>query len=594
MSLRRLLLEADPRGMSHWIAGRLLSLEHAFERSGADGRAENDTRVRIVMLTALFAVLFAILAAGAARAALFSGRADASDRSQAGVRVERADLVDRNGRLLASNLLHHDLSVDPTEVWDAEALSAGLKAALPRLSERRLAEVLASGERGFVLGGLTPEERARVQALQMGGLYFDPTDQRVYPLGRQAAHLIGYATPTGEEGLAGAERAFDAEIRSLGEQGQAFALSIDLRIQAALEAEVGQVMADQRARAAVGIVTNVRTGEVLGLVSLPDYEPGRRGEAAAEALRNRAGADVFEMGSTFKIFSVAAAMDAGRVELDTVIDADAPLRIGARTIRDYHAQNRAMTVEEVFLHSSNIGTSRLADRMGRQATVGYFEALGLLERAPIELTESAPPLLPARWDANTLASASFGHAIAVTPLQMAAAVGAIMNGGVYRPLTLRPHRGGPLAEGRRVVSEETSRRMLMLMRRNVVRGSGTRADALGYRVGGKTGTAEKYTNGRVDRTRVVSSFAAVFPTDGALTGDRYLILILLDEPQGSAESRGQRTAGWTAAPATGRLVERIAPFLGVRRSTDAYGAMAADRAPLSELEALTPAPGEAQ
>lgn len=581
--MRSLLARAPglPLPSTRLLTETLLKFEHDFERAHADDRAENDTRVRIFLVWVAFILLFAVLAVGATRAALFSGLAPGV--SSAPPALLRADLTDRHGRLLATNLTHYRLFIDPVEVWDKPAALRALRAALPRLSERRLAQVLAGRERAFVAAGLTPQERARLHALALGGIYFEPEDRRVYPLGATAAHLVGFSDTAGE-GLAGAERAFSDLIRSAGAEGTPFALSIDLRVQGALEAELAAVAADQQARGAIGIVTNVHTGEVLAMASWPEFDPNAAGEASAEALRNRAAADVYEMGSIAKIFSVAAALDSGVAEPDTVIDTAAPLRIGGRTIRDFHAQNRPMTVEEVFLHSSNIGTSHLAARMGAEVMVPYYEAFGLLRAAPIELAESARPLVPARWDGNTLASASFGHAIGLTPLQMAAGIGAIMNGGEYVPLTLRPVGEGRRPRGRRVVSPETSRRMLALMRLNAVRGSGTRAEAQapGLRLGGKTGSAEKYTNGRPDRSRVLSSFAAVFPADGPLDAPRYLVMILVDEPRGAPSSSGLRTGGFVAAPAVGRVANRIAPFLGVERRDDPFRSAAGARMPLPE------------
>src|SRR5690606_4028684 len=291
---------------------------------------------------------------------------------------------------------------------------------------------------------------------------------------------------------------------------------------------------------------------------------------------------VYEMGSTFKVFSIAAGLDSGAAAMDTLFDAEGGLQIGNRVINDFHAENRTMTLEEVFLHSSNIGTSRLAIQMGPETVSRYYSDFGLLDAAPIELAESARPVRPPNWNDTTLASVSFGHAIMVSPLQVAAGMGAVLNGGVYVPLTLRPRATAP--EGRRVVSQATSAAMLDLMRRNAVRGSGTRADAAapGLRVGGKTGSAEKVVNGRYSRTAGVASFAAVFPSDGPLDAPRYFVLILVDEPKGSAATYGLRTAGFVAAPTAGRAIDRIAGFLGVERRADPYRTALGERMPLPE------------
>ncbi|MDO1559745.1 penicillin-binding protein 2 [Brevundimonas sp. 2R-24] len=545
----------------HWLTDRVWRVEHAFERAKAADRPEEDTRVRIFIVMAAFCAVFVALSLGAARAALFSGEGEGRSAALA-AGPGRADLVDRNGLLLAGDLTHYGLYVDPGELWDAVQVRRALVQALPDKDLKRLDRVLAGGRRGFVIGGLTPQERERVHALALGGVTFEPEPRRAYPLGESAAHLIGFSD-TGGRGLAGAEKAFDEQIRAAGRDGQAFPLSVDLRIQAVLESELAAAAMDQQAIGGVGIVTNARTGEILAMASWPSFDPNHIGESPPEARLNRAAASVFEMGSTFKTFTIAAGLDAGAARPDSVFDATQPLRMGNRLIHDFHAENRAMTLEDVFIHSSNIGTARLALTLGEDVMVGYFRRLGLLEAAPIELAESARPLLPRAWNDSNLASASFGHAIMVSPLQVVAAMGAVANGGVYVPLTLRRLDRGP--EGRRVIAETTSRQMLDLLRANALRGSGTRANPPGLRVGGKTGSAEKVINGRYDRTRGVSSYAAVFPTDGPPTTDRYVVLILLDEPHGSAASFGLRTAGFTAAPAAGRVIDRIAPFVNVQR-----------------------------
>lgn len=559
---RRILPRPSARGLAEWIQ----SLEHAFEKARADGRIENDTRFRMKMVAGVFSLIFLALMMGAARAALFSGLSGPTAGSGVDV-VQRGDLTDRNGLLMATNLPHYRLVIEPTETVDAAFVQERILSALPempRTSRRRLARILSGEERGFIMGGLTAEDRQRVHALALGGVYFEEEDARVYPLNDLGAHVIGFANQEGD-GAAGFEAAFNQQIREAGQTGGSVALSIDLRVQGALENELEAVAIDQQVIGAVGIVTNIRTGEVLAMASYPDFDPNHRGQSESSAFINRAAGQVWEMGSTFKIFSVAAGLDSGTVRPDSIVDAAGGLRLGSRVINDFHGVNRAMTVEEVFTHSSNIGTSRIAAMMGGDVMQSYYDEFGLLDRMQIGLAESTAPLIPRRWDANTIASASFGHAMAVTPLQVAAGVGAIMNGGEYVPLTLRPVRDRSLLQPRRVVSPQTSLQMLRLMRLNVTNGSGRRADIEGFSVGGKTGTAEKYTNGRPDRTRVVSSFVSVFPTEGPLTQDRYLVLILLDEPRGSAQSGGARTAGFTAAPAVGRVIRRIGPFLGVRR-----------------------------
>ncbi len=282
------------------------------------------------------------------------------------------------------------------------------------------------------------------------------------------------------------------------------------------------------------------------------------------------------MGSTFKVFTVAMGLDSGTATLASTFDARQPVKIGGQTIHDYHAENKIMSVADIFIHSSNIGTTKLALQAGAPTVQKYFNAFGLTRATPVELAESARPIVPRNWNENDVASTSFGHAISVSPLAVAAGMGAILNGGAYVPLTIKPMKPGARPEGTRAVSEETSRAMLDLMRVNVVRGTGGKANAPGLRVGGKTGSANKIVGGRYSDNILVSSFAAVFPTDGPLEADRYFVLILMDEPKGTPETYGFATGGWTAAPPAGRVIDRIAPFLGVSRRPDLMAATPAN------------------
>jgi len=557
-----------------WLKARVWGLEHAFERAKAAGKAEDDTRIRIFFVLALFAASFVTLAFGATRAAVFSGLGEGAGLSgPAG--AARADLVDRNGAMLAADLLHYGIYIDPREIWDKAEVRRALAAGLPSLSSARLEKALRGERRTFVMGGLTPEARARIHALGLPGVTFEREERRVYPLGRTAAHLIGFSD-TGGEGLAGAEFALNNLVRGNAPSKSAVPLSIDLRVQAALEDELNKAAASFGVKGAVGIITNVHTGEILGVASYPTYDPNQAGRADPEALKNRAAASVYEMGSTFKVFTVALGLDSGTATLASTFDARTPLTMNGRTIHDYHAENKVMTVADIFMHSSNIGTTKLALQAGAPTVQKYYKAFGLTKAAPVELRESAKPIVPRRWDENDVASTSFGHAISVSPLAVAAGMGSILNGGTYVPLTIRPMKAGSRPKGTRAVSEETSRAMLDLMRVNVVRGTGGKANAPGMRVGGKTGSAEKVVNGRYARTTLVSSFAAVFPTDGPLEADRYFVLILMDEPHGTPETYGFATGGWTAAPVAGRVIDRIGPFLGVPRREDVAVAVPAE------------------
>lgn len=558
-------------GWGRWLVSLVWNLEHSFERARADARPEEDTRVRIFLILAAFSAVFVCLALGAAHAALMAPRGGAAAGFHPGA-LTRADLVDRNGQLLATNITHYGLYIDPREVWDRAAAKAQLRRALPRIPAKRLDKVLSGERRLIVLNGLTPGERRAVHDLALGGVTFEPEDRRVYPLGSSAVHLIGRAD-TGGEGVSGAELAFDRDIRAAGAAGEDFQLSIDLRVQGVVENELAIAAEKAGAKGAVAVVADVQTGEILGMASWPTFDGNRRNSAPEEALLNRVTSAHYEMGSVFKSFTVAAGLDTGRADMNTLFDASQALQIGKRRITDYHATNKVLTLEEVYLHSSNIGTSRLAVEMGGDVMRDYFRRLGLLDAAQIELKESARPTVPRKWDDSTLASLSFGYGIMVTPIQYAAAYGALVNGGRYVAPTL--HKGGrPNATTRQVVSPETSATMLDLMRRNVARGSGRFADAPGLRMGGKTGSANKLVNGRYDPRTAVGTFAGVFPADGPADAKRYTVFVLIDEP-----SSYPRTGGYVAAPAVGRIADRIAPFLGVARKADRWSTELGEKVP---------------
>ncbi len=560
MSLGQQAFGGSPVG--RLFGGWMWRIEHAFERARASGKAEDDTRLRIFFVLAMFGLLFIALAVGATRNAL----SDATAGRIAPVGAARADLVDRNGQLLAADLLHYGLYVDPREIWEPEETKAALFEVLPNLSPERLERALRGQKRVFVMGSLTPEQRNRIHRLGLPGLSFEAQDRRVYPLGSTAAHIIGFVDGGGE-GLSGAEAAFNDDIHAAARGGSAAPLSIDLRVQGALEDELWKAVAEFRPKGAVGVVSDIHTGEVLGMASWPVFDPNKPGAASDYSRTNRAAATVFEMGSTFKAFTVAIGLDSGVATPDSKFDARFPYQLGYRTIHDYHAAKAILTLTEVFQHSSNIGTAKLGVAVGPERMGKYFAGLGLTTPAKVELIETAKPLVPRKWDIDAVASTSFGHGINVTPLALTRAYATVLNGGKLKPLTIRKVEPGTKVDGPRVMSEKTSLQMLEIMRANVTGGSGKSANVPGLSVGGKTGTGEKYDPAirGYNHSKQVSSFAAVFPTRGPVDAKRYFVLILLDEPHASARSAGYATGGWVAAPAAGRVIERIAPFLGVPR-----------------------------
>jgi cell division protein FtsI (penicillin-binding protein 3) len=546
-----------------WFVDRVWRVEHAFGRAKAEDRAEDDTRLRIFFVLALFAAAFLTLAAGATRSALFSS----GDRSgiEGAAPGARADLTDRNGLLLAADLPHFGLYYDPKENWNPDEVRRVLPTAVPGLSTERLDKALKADRRQYLIGGLTPADKDRIDDLGLPGLSFEPEPKRAYLMGATAGHLIGFVD-RGGIGISGAELGLDKAIRANADKGPV-ALSIDLRVQAALQDEVEKAAENFRAIGAAGIVTDVHTGEILGMASYPAFDPNLVGQVPVPSMTNHVASTVYEPGSVFKVFTLAMGIDSGVADINTVMDTTTPLQIGNQHIRDDEPSKGNLHLWEVFTHSSNIGAARLGLKAGGDRLEHYFRSFGLYQAAPSELIESARPLTPRRLSDNTVASMSFGQAISVSPLAIATGMSAILNGGEYIPLTIRKRDPGEPLKSRRVISEQTARTMLDLMRMNAQLGTGRAADAAapGYRVGGKTGTAQKAVGGHYAAGKRVSSFAAVFPTDGPMDAKRYLVFILLDEPQPTKDSGGFAMGAETAAPAAGRVIERIAPILGVRR-----------------------------
>jgi cell division protein FtsI (penicillin-binding protein 3) len=545
-----------------WLTQAVWALERAFKKAKAADKGENETRIRIFFLLALFGTGFLFLGIGASRCALFGNRF-AGNGYVTPIGAARADVVDRNGQLLAVDLTHYGVYIDPREIWDTGETERVLTQALPNLQAPRLEKALHSERREYLIGGLTPDQKARLMDMGLPGVSFEEEEHRVYPLGVSGAHVIGF-TDKGGQGLAGIERAFDEQIRKQA-GGEPVVTSLDLRVQAALQDELEKAAIKFGVNDAVGIVTNVHTGEVLGMASWPAYDANATGSAPQNAMTNRAVASVYEPGSVFKVFTLAMGLDSGAVTLDSTFDVNS-LQLGKRTIHDFHAVHGAIAVPQIFTHSSNIGSAKIALRAGGPTMEKYLKSFGLFDRAKSELGETAKPIVPKAWGEGTVASTAFGHAISVSPLNLAQGMGAIMNGGQLIPLTLKKMDKRP--QGIRVVSEDTSRKMLDLMRLNVTakEGSGGKADAPGLSVGGKTGTAELIINGHYSKEHNLSSFAAIFPTDGPLDADRYFVLIMLKDPKKLPETYGFTTAGWNSAPAAGRVIDRIAPFVGVKRA----------------------------
>jgi cell division protein FtsI (penicillin-binding protein 3) len=581
------LYRAPPNLYRMWrmLIEALWRIEHEFERSRNRNRAVDDTRVRIFGVLMLFALIFSALAVKAGAVALLH-RVEVGTEGPVAV-IHRADVVDRQGEVLALDVPYYGLYLDGRDVWSAKETRDGIATVLPRAQLSKIDEAVAGKRVVLLQNGLTAEQRDRVHDLGLPGVTFQEEPRRAYPLEHQGSHLIGFADPGGK-GLAGAEKALDGDIHAAAAAGGHITLAMDLRIQAALEGELKRALDMYGAENAIGVVTNVQTGEVLALANLPDYDPNHPGEAGLAAQNNQAAAAVHEMGSTFKMFTFAMVLNEHVARLDTVMDTLHPLQIGPRTVHDSHPAGKNLTVEEVFLESSNIGTGRLVRMAGIERLQTYLQNLGLLDRARIELSESARPQRPAVWNEDSGISVSFGHALSVTPLAVAQGVGPLVNGGRLLPLTIRRREAGQTPPGTQVISPETSRTLLQLLRKNVTDGTGRNAEkeAPGYRMGGKTGTAEKVIKGKYARKRLFTSFAGVFPTDGPLDAPRYLVLVLLDEPKPTAASSGNAQAAWNAGPTAGRVINRIAPLLNVKRDLTQVVAHAVDKPVVDDVSTV--------
>ena len=526
-------------------------------------------KARLGLAIAAFAVVYLIIGA---RLVLYAVAPDVHvvRRSTAGDRVatSRPDILDRNGEILASDVMTPSLFAEPKRIIDADEASELLTAVIPDLDGTDLRERLAS-KRGFawLKREITPKQQKDVHHLGLPGVGFLTENKRVYPSGAEISHVVGHVN-VDNQGIAGIEKWLDgrglADLHLAGfasdSNQEPIQLALDLRVQHAMRDELFAARAKFKAQAAAGIITDVRTGEIISMVSIPDYDSNNPREALDPTRINRLTTGVYEMGSTFKALTIGMGLDSGKMNLATTFDARLPLRYGKFSISDYHAQNRVLNVAEIFTYSSNIGAARVALRLGVEEHKAFLKKLGQLDRLRTELPESAEPILPRRWGELNTVTIAFGHGLSVAPLQSVMGVAALVNGGLLIPPTfLKRSEQEARALAKQVVKPETSMQMRYLMRLNVEKGSARRADVPGYYVGAKTGPAEKVVNGRYSKTKLLTDFMAVMPADNP----RYLVLIMLDEPQGLPETHGFATAGWNAAPTSAKVIARVAPLLGL-------------------------------
>lgn len=531
-------------------------------------------RVRVGLVIILFALIYSVVAARLVMFAAFpDDRGGRRTASQDAIATARPDIIDRNGQVLATDIKSPSLFGEPRRLIDRDEAVELLTATLPDLETAEVRQRLGT-RKGFVWlkREITPAQQKEIHSLGIPGIGFLRENKRVYPSGREVAHLIGLVN-IDNQGIAGMEKWLDSNgLADLHRAGFAtdrlqkpVELSIDLRVEHALRDELLKAKDHYRAKAASGIVSNVRTGEIVAMVSLPDFDPNNPKEAHDPDRINRLTTGVYEMGSTFKAFTLAMALDSGKYGLNSMWDARAPLRYGRFAIHDDHSMGRFISMKEVFTYSSNIGAARIALAQGVEAHKAFLRKMGQMDRLRTELPESASPILPRKWGELNTVTIAFGHGMAVAPLQAVMGIDALVNGGWLIPPTfLKRTEEEAMAVARRVIKPETSDKMRFLLRLNAEVGTARKADVKGYYVGGKTGTSEKVINGRYAKKRVLNSFTAILPADNP----QYQILVMLDEPQPLKETHGFITSGWNAVPTGGKVIARIAPLLGVRPRFD--------------------------
>jgi cell division protein FtsI (penicillin-binding protein 3) len=526
-------------------------------------------KARLGLVVVAFALIFGVIAA---RLVVFAwmSEAHASRPSMArdAIATARPDILDRNGQVLATDIKTPSLFAEPRKLIDVDEATELLTAEMPDLDSAEVRERLAS-KRGFVWlkREISPAQQKDIFRLGIPGVGFLTENRRIYPNGPLVSHTLGHVN-IDNQGIAGIEKWLDGQgLAALHMAGLAtdrlqkpVELAVDLRVQYVLRQELAAARVKFKTIAASGIIADVNTGEIVAMVSDPDFDPNNPREALDPTRINRLTTGVYEMGSTFKTLTMAMALDSGKITLDSRFDARFPLRYGKFSISDYHAQKRMLSVPEIYTYSSNIGTAKMALAIGVEQHKQFLKKLGQLERLRTELPESSEPLVPKNWGELNTVTIAFGHGLSVAPLQAVMAVSALVNGGYLIPPTfLKRDAGEAMKLAKRVVKPETSDKIRYLMRLNVEKGTATKANVRGYYIGGKTGSAEKVVGGRYSKTKLLTSFTAVMPADKP----RYLLLIMLDEPQATKETYGFATSGWNAVPVGAAVVERVAPLLGI-------------------------------
>jgi cell division protein FtsI (penicillin-binding protein 3) len=544
----------EPAAASPAAAGA----RYGSEKERLKGDVQELARQRLVVASGLFMMVFAAVALRMSYVSLLRDGTEPTQRMAArggAIQSERADIVDRNGVVLATSVPVVSAFLNPHLLLDPPDAARKIVSALPELKYEDVKEKLEA-DKSFVWikRGLSPREHFLVNRLGIPGLEFQAEERRIYPQGTTGAHVVGYAS-IDNTGLAGVERYFDQRLQS----GEMVQLSIDLRLQRMVEDEIAKAVQKFSAIGATAVVMDVSNGEVLAMASLPTYDANKAKTITNEALFNRATLGVYEQGSTFKIFNTAMALDSGKVTMSSVFDATNPIKIDRFTINDDHPQRRPLTVPEIFKYSSNIGSAKMAaDVMGPEAQKAFFDKIGFLKPLTTQLPELAAPLWPRHWVRINTMTIAFGHGISVTPLHLATGASAMVNGGTLYPPSFVKRTAASDA-GKRVIQTKTSQQMRQLLRLNVVEGTGKNSEVKGYEVGGKTGTAEKPSRGGYRQKALISSFVGMFP----MSEPKFLVLVSLDEPHGTKETGGYATGGMVSAPSVKAIIENIIALYGI-------------------------------
>ncbi len=478
--------------------------------------------------------------------------------------LQRGNIVDRNGVLLATSLMTASVYANPKEIRNAADVARKISKILSIDAKTLLNRLKGKKSFVWIKRNLTPKEQYKVNSLGIPGLYFQPEEKRVYPYGNVLSHMLGYVG-VDNKGLAGIERQFDRRLRETTLNNEPLTLSVDARLQSMLRSEMANAVSEYNAIGATGIVMEIDSGEILSMVSLPDFDPNKPAKVSDDSKFNRATLGLYEMGSTFKSFTMAAGLEYGVVNMKSGYDATNSFKVATFTISDSHGKKRWLTVPEIYAYSSNIGTAKMALDIGAKQQKEFLKKMGMFKPIDIEIPEKANPQFPQEWKEINTVTISYGHGISVTPLHLVQGIATLVNGGMHERLTLLKDGNKGKEAKERVISEQTSKNIRRLMRLVVDHGTGGKADVAGYRVGGKTGTAEKVqTGGRYNPDAKIASFVSVFPVDSP----KYLVLVMIDEPKGDKSTYGFATGGWIAAPVVGRVIARMGPMMGIKPRYD--------------------------